>query len=187
MKGESNKIPEVNLIPGDELENRPGGRFLKWALTWGKRIIVITELIVILAFLSRFWLDTEVANNSEKIDQKKAIVQSQFDFEAKFRRLTDRISKAKTIEALASPLTTYDQVVSLIPVSVRVGQFALTNASVSLSANSDEDSLGQTIEAFKSSPNFVDVNIERVAQASNKPTVDFSLSANYLTIEKTND
>lgn len=180
MPDDKSKLPEVNLLPGDDFGDRPGGQFLHWALTWGKRIVVTTELVVILAFLSRFWLDTEVANNSEKIDQKKLVVLSQKDFEEKFRALSDRVSKAKSIEMLVSPLTVYAQTEELVPLTVTVSQLSATNHSVSFSATSDEASLGKLVEAFKSSPKFSDVSVEKVAAGERSGIVDFSLSASFV-------
>lgn len=178
-------MPEINLVPGDDLEGRPGGMFLKWALTWGKRIVIITELVVILAFLSRFWLDTEVANNSEKIDQKKLIILSQSDFETKFRFVFDRVTKAKAIEETTSPLTVYKQALALIPPAISVDQITATNHSVNFSGNTDEVSLGKVIDHFKNSPNFSDVSVDRVAKSTPSVNVNFALRANYVTPKKT--
>ncbi len=172
-------------MPGDDLEGRPGGQFLKWALTWGKRIVITTELVVILAFLSRFWLDTEVANNAEKIDQKKLIVLSESDFEKKFRFISDRVAKAKAIEAIASPITVYKQAELLILPTISVSQITATNHSVSFSASTDETSLGKVVDAFKNSLNFGDVIVERVAKGTTGVNVDFSLSANYVAKKST--
>ena len=77
--------PDVNLLAGDELDTSPQGKFVRWALTWGRRIVVLTELVVILAFISRFWLDTTVASLNDKIEQKRAVVSSFSDFEDKYR------------------------------------------------------------------------------------------------------
>lgn len=173
-------VPEVNLLPSDDFEGKPGGQFLKWALTWGKRIVVTTELVVILAFLSRFWFDTEIANLSEKIDQEKLIVQSASAFEKDFRVLSDRIAKARAIEKQPSPLSVYDQAVKLIPPTVIVTQMSFSDNSISLSANSDEISLGKIVAAFKNSPDFADLIVERVSKTSDVVNVNFSLRATYI-------
>jgi hypothetical protein len=51
------KKKTINFLPEDELEKSPIGRFLKWALKAGRYIIVLTELIVVVVFISRFRLD----------------------------------------------------------------------------------------------------------------------------------
>lgn len=178
MKDEKPRVPDVNLLPGDDLAGRPGGIFLQWALTWGKRIVVTTELIVILAFLSRFWLDTEVANLSEAIDQKKLVVQSESDFEKQFRSLSQRVAKAKALESLPTPLSVYDKVQPLIPATVFVSQLSVDTQTVSLVASADEASLGKMAEAFKNSPEFSNVSVEGVSQLEASSGVGFTLHAN---------
>ncbi len=178
MKDQKPIVPDVNLLPGEDLEGRPGGIFLKWALTWGKRIVVTTELIVILAFLSRFWLDTEVANLSEKIEQKKAIVLSQADFEKTFRALSSRVNKSVSIEKLPSPLALYNLAQPLIPPKVTLSKITLDGKSIFLAASSDEASLGKMVDSFKNSPDFSGVSIGAVSRSLNGAGVDFSLTAN---------
>lgn len=170
--------PDVNLLPDEDLTGRPGGIFLKWALTWGKRIVVTTELIVILAFLSRFWLDTQVANLSEKIEQKKAIVLSESEFETTFRALSSRIDKSKSIEKLPSPLALYNLSLPLIPPGVVLSKITLDGESIFIAASSDELSLGKMVDGFKNSPGFADVSVGAVSRSVNGAGVDFSLSAN---------
>lgn len=181
MPDEKPTVPEVNLLPGEDFEGKPGGQFLQWALTWGKRIVVTTELIVILAFLSRFWLDTQVANLADSIDQEKLIVQSASDFEKNFRALTDRIAKANDIEKISSPLVVYDQVEKLIPSTVTIKSFSYTNSSVTLTGVSDEISFGQLVDAFKSSSFFINVAVPGVSKAIDTTNVNFTLTATYQT------
>lgn len=180
MPEEKSQVPEVNLLPGDDLEGRPGGIFLKWALTWGKRIVVTTELIVILAFLSRFWLDTEVANLAEKIGQKKMIIQSEEGFEEKFRALSERMNKASSIEKLPSPLFVYDKVQVLIPSTIFVSRLSVDSHSVSLAGSADEASLGKLVDTFKNSAEFTDVSVGGVSQTGESATVGFSLRASFI-------
>ncbi|MCL5432409.1 MAG: hypothetical protein M1484_04990 [Patescibacteria group bacterium] len=170
----------INLLPGDDLEGRPGGIFLKWALTWGKRIVIVTELIVILAFLSRFWLDTTVANNSDLISQKQAIVASEDSFETQFRTVTNRIVQAKTIEAQVSPLVVYDTAQALIPPQIAVNQFVVTNEKINFGGQSDAAAIAQLVSNFKNSPDFSGVNVEKISKSSDDPNIIFTLSADYV-------
>jgi hypothetical protein len=181
------KVPEVNLLPGDDLTGRPGGIFLAWALTWGRRIVVTTELIVILAFLSRFWFDTEVANLTEQIDERKVIVVSAQEFENKFRTLSSRLAKAEAIEKSLSPLTVYEETKKLIPIGVTVSQIAVSPSSIGISASSDELSLGKMVDAFKTSSKFSDLVVERVSAGKDPGIVNFSLRAGFVISSTQND
>lgn len=174
-----NPTPDINLLPGDDLENKAGGKFLKWALSWGKRIVVFTELIVILAFLSRFWLDTTVANNNDKITQKKNVVVASSNFEANFRKIADKVSKAQSLENSVSALTVYDEAKKLIPLGIDLNQLSVNGDKVSFTGTADEPTLAKLIDAFKNSASFGDVSVERIARKGVVITDSFALSATY--------
>jgi hypothetical protein len=65
---------EINLLPREEFEKKPIGKFLTWALSIGRYIIIFTELIVILAFLSRFKLDRDLSDLNQSIREKQAVI-----------------------------------------------------------------------------------------------------------------
>ena len=52
----------INLLPKTEFELSFWGRFIKWALSTGRYIIILTELVVIIAFMSRFKLDRDASD-----------------------------------------------------------------------------------------------------------------------------
>ena len=172
--------PDINFLSHDELEGKPGGKFLRWALTWGKRIVVVTELMVILAFLSRFWLDTQVADLADKIDRQKAVVESSAVFERKFRALTDRLAQAQSLEDRVSPLTVYDAAVNIVPAGIAVSRLAVDSQSVNIAGSGSDQSIASLVAAFRTSPRFTGINVERIAKTNLDPAANFSLSAVYV-------
>lgn len=176
----SPKTVEVNLLPSDDLEGRPGGKFLLWALSWGKRIVIITEAVVILAFLSRFWLDTVVADLSEQITTKKNVIVASANFESKFRQTATRIEGAKTIENQGSLLVILDKVRALIPPNVVILQMNLQGTDVSFVGESDEPSLAILVSAFKNSPSFSNLTVSKISKVSQSLTIAFSIKAKYV-------
>ncbi|MBI4099564.1 hypothetical protein HY440_01005 [Candidatus Microgenomates bacterium] len=179
VTAKSPKTVEVNLLPGEDLETRPGGKFLKWALSWGKRIVIITEGIVILAFLSRFWLDTTVADLTEKITSKKGAVEASAKFEKTFRQTTERIEKAGRIEQETSLLAVYDKARTLIPNGITISQMAVTTKGLTLTGTGTETSLAVLVAAFRKSPSFDDLTIDKITKVSPSETIDFSMKASY--------
>lgn len=169
--------PEINLLSGDE---GVGGKFLKWALTWGKRIVILTELVVILAFLSRFYFDTKAADLSEKITQKKAIVLASADFEKKFRTAEAKINKVKVIENKISPMTVYDAAKILIPPEVIIEQITIANLTISFTGKGADPALAKLVAGFTGSKNFKDISVDRVSKTgSGSEGLDFSFKATY--------
>jgi len=86
---------EVSLLPDAENPNSFGSRLLLWLTSVGRFIIVFTELIVICAFISRFWLDRKNSDLSEIVRQQKAILESTQDFEKEYSLLQQRLKVIK--------------------------------------------------------------------------------------------
>ena len=82
---------EISLLPESENPNSFGVRFFNWITTAGRAVIVITEFVVISAFVSRFWLDRKNSDLSEISRQKQAILESVIPFEADFTKLQQRL------------------------------------------------------------------------------------------------
>lgn len=89
---------KVNLLSVEELEEKALGKLLKWSLTFGRYIIVGTEIIVLTAFFSRFKLDRQLTDLHEQISQKEAIVKFNLEFEKEVREIQKQLSEIKNIE-----------------------------------------------------------------------------------------
>ena len=85
------KTSVINLLPQEEFRKSPVGRILHWATTTFRTIVIITELIVIVAFLSRFSLDAKNADLNDIVRQNQSIIESYKDFEIEFRQIQQRI------------------------------------------------------------------------------------------------
>jgi Tfp pilus assembly protein PilN len=86
---------EVSLLPNSENPNSFSSRLIKWSTTTGRVVIIFTELIVVCAFISRFWLDRKNTDLSETLRQKTAILQSTQAFESEFKQLQQKLSSIK--------------------------------------------------------------------------------------------
>src|SRR3990167_1085348 len=81
----------INLLPQEEFESSTFGRVLKWLLSSFRIMVIITELVVMTAFLSRFWLDAKTTDLNDSIKQKQAVIESQNNFEKEFRKTQNRL------------------------------------------------------------------------------------------------
>jgi hypothetical protein len=89
---------EISLLPKEDDVNSLSSRVIRWVTTVGRFIIVFTELIVISAFLSRFWLDRKNSDLSDIIRQQKAILESTSDFEKDYLSLQTRLKLIKQVD-----------------------------------------------------------------------------------------
>ena len=86
---------EISLLPESENPRSFSARFFKWITTTGRVTIILTELIVISVFISRFWLDRKNSDLSEISRQKQAILESTAPFEKEFVQLQNRLTYIK--------------------------------------------------------------------------------------------
>jgi len=83
---------ELSLLPNSENPNSFGARAIKWLTTVGRWVIVLTELIVVSAFISRFWLDRKNSDLSETIRQQQSILETTQSFESEFNSFQQRLN-----------------------------------------------------------------------------------------------
>ncbi|MFA5827802.1 MAG: hypothetical protein WC841_00365 [Candidatus Shapirobacteria bacterium] len=131
---------EISLLPDEENPNSPSARFLRWITTIGRFIIVFTELIVISAFLSRFWLDRKNSDYSEVLRQHKAILESTQEFEQEYSLLQQRL---KVIKDFYSKTPEYNSKIASLAESTPNG---IVFNNLTLENNTDKKSIVANID-----------------------------------------
>ena len=71
------KNKSINLLPQEEFDASIFGRTLKWAMGTFRIIVIITEMVVMGAFLSRFWLDAQNSDLDNSIKIASAQISAQ--------------------------------------------------------------------------------------------------------------
>ena len=154
----------IEFIPQEEWEKSSFGKFLKWLLNIGRWIVIVTELIVIMAFLSRFKLDRDLTNLNEVVKQKQAMVSASSDFEKEFRFLQKRLS---TIEGLKENQLEADKVLELFsqvtPAGIQLSNFGLNGEKISLTAMADsETTFAVFLKNLKQEPRLTNLTLNKV-------------------------
>lgn len=179
---------KINLLPPDEFEETPLGQFLKWALTIGRYIVIGTELIVILAFLSRFKLDRDLTNLNEDIKGKLAVVESFQDLEEKTRALQVQLQGIKQFKK--EGLET-DRLLGFIDQNMPLNMFledltlnkesGLQLEGVALS----EVDLATFLNRLEESQLFERISLESISHGGEEgPEIEFGLEAEWQTEEE---
>ncbi|MBI4065151.1 hypothetical protein HY409_02180 [Candidatus Gottesmanbacteria bacterium] len=101
----------INLLGTQDLEHSPQGRIVQWALTYGRYIMIGTEIVVLLAFISRFSLDRKLTDLKEEISQKQAILEANVSFEQDVRNL---VGKTTQIQSLLKDESKLADILSLL-------------------------------------------------------------------------
>src|SRR3989338_1867578 len=87
----------INLLGKEDFTSTPSGRIISWAVTYGRYIMIGTEIVVLLAFASRFSLDRKLTDLKEQITQKQAILEANKDLEQTIKNTQEHIAKTNTL------------------------------------------------------------------------------------------
>lgn len=121
---------EISLAPQDPFDKGVLGRLGAWVLSTGRYILVFVELIVIGAFLSRFWLDRENSDLSEQLRQQRAILESTQSFEEEFRLFQTRLQvAAKALEGRVNVLAPLEVIEKVLPSDVLLSGYSVSDRS----------------------------------------------------------
>lgn len=174
------KKEEINLLPQKGFESNTVGRLLAWVLSSFRIIVIVTEIIVMIAFLSRFWLDAQNADLTDEIGNKKAVLESYKDFEKDFRDTQKRLSVYAFItgkEELASLLKSLSD---FLPPDIYLSGFSYSNGQINLVAHSTNEI---SIQQYLVNINTID-RVENIAlteietEKDNPGLMKFTLSMN---------
>lgn len=175
---------EISLLPSEENSNTFIARFFKWITTVGRVVIVLTEFIVIGAFLSRFWLDRENSDLSETLRQQKAILASTKDFEDDYISLQERLKYIrKFYESEPKYIESLNTLVQSIPEGIYFQNLNFSNSNSIISARINafsyqEDIIIDFIVNLKLNPDINSVNVENIEKKTkdSKYYLDISIT-----------
>lgn len=141
----------INLLPQEEFDISVAGRVLKWAMGTFRIIVIVTELIVMGAFLSRFWLDAQNSDLNDSISIKTAQISAQNDFENQFRAVQNKLSIFKQLAVVPKPSDRLNSIASKIPTDAILGTMSVTDSSASLKGTAPSElSIAQFISNLQS-------------------------------------
>lgn len=168
----------INLLPGEEFGKKPLGKFLTWVLTYGRYIIIGTEIIVLLAFLSRFKFDRDLTDLHQSIAQKQAVILAASDLEQQVRALQNRLLIAKKLEQQRDfpprLLSTFE---GLTPQDVTLTEFSLDTSKLTLTAVAlSNNSFTTFLNNLSSSSYFGDISLDNVGKAKEGGGIEFKIS-----------
>lgn len=112
-----------------------GQQLFKWTIESGKKIVILTEAIVLLVFISRFKLDRDTNRLRERIENKQAIVKSTQKLETEHRRIQRKLNRIKLITREQIDWNKrLDSFTQKMPQDVTLENLSLDHNSIALSA-----------------------------------------------------
>ncbi len=172
------KNRSVNLLPHTEFEASFGGKFLHWAIFYGRYLIIVTEIVVILAFFLRFRVDADLSNINDAIAGKKNIIAANLKFESTYKGVQNRLSEAGKIIAKTPYGQTLDSITGQIPDGVKITTLTITAHEFSLTGVGDQGSFNTLVDRMLAQKNFKNVSLSNISYDT-VSAVKFILKANY--------
>ncbi len=134
----------INLAPKETLEDSPfWKKFIYWSTTGGRIVIIGTQMIVLGAFFTRFFLDHQIIDLSEEIKTKKTIIQTTSQLESEFRTTQDQLAAITSIKKTQNNYAqALQDLTEKIPQQVSVERLNLEEHGIRI------DGMARTGEAF---------------------------------------
>lgn len=175
------KNKSINLLPQEEFDASLLGRTLKWAMGSFRIIVILTEMIVMAAFLSRFWLDAQNASLDDSIKVASAQISTQSNFEKEFRGVQQKLSIYKQITADATESGKLDLVASKIPTDLVLSSVTVQGNSTQIKGTSgSEVDVAQFISNLKSDPTVKKVDLDSIGSSQqNQSLLTFLINVSY--------
>lgn len=186
---------ELSLLPDSENPNSFGARAIKWLTTVGRWVIVLTELIVVSAFISRFWLDRKNSDLSETIRQQQSILETTQSFEKEFNSFQKRLN---FISDFYKNNLEYDQKITTL-ISSTPNDLVYQNISFKKSENNknisatasliafNEKSLVSFINNLTLNPNIENVKINQIEKKQQENNYLINISVVFKNLSTEND
>lgn len=178
MAAQKSKQIEINLLPQEEFATTTVGKILHWLLSTFRYLVITTEMIVIVAFLSRFYFDSRVADLNDEIDQKREFIEAYADFEKDFRLTQQKLGIYSNIIAennLLSPVV--DSLIATLPSEVSLSNLHIETKNTILleGASSSEQAVSQFLANLKAQERFSEVSLSKLQSQANSTTIIFSI------------
>ena len=154
-------------------------RFITWALTVGRLLVILTEIVALSAFIYRFSLDRQLIDLHSKIVQEQAIVNYLKDNEKTYRNLQDRLATAANFSTLgASRLKVFSDIVGFTPQGMSYNNLSLYENRIKVDANVDSvSSLSTFVNSLKNYPAIDTVSIDKIGSKPSSAVIVISITA----------
>lgn len=156
------KAVSINL-----LKNKQGvfiDKFINWAVTVGRLLIIVTELIALSAFLYRFSLDRQLIDLHSKIKQEESVVKALKKNEDKYRNLQDRLALVSDFSNTgAEKIKIFQDILNFAPEGLTLGNLVMYETRISINAVAQNtSSLSTFTSSLKTYPKIKKLTLDSI-------------------------
>lgn len=153
------KSSQINLLPIKGFASSTTGRVLAWILSTFRIIVIITEILVMFAFLSRFWFDAQNADLDDEIKEKKYALEAAQSFEKQFLDIQKKLQLYADITKSQKDIANLmENTSSYLPADAFLSQIVFSEKGLDITGlTANENSIQQYIVNLQSLQQFDDV------------------------------
>lgn len=154
-------------------------RFVDWALTVGRLLVILTEIVALSAFVYRFSLDRQLIDLHSKIKQEQAVITFLKEGEDSYRNLQDRLALAKTSSSQGKDkVKIFNDVLSLIPSGLSFTSFSVSEDRIKIDADvASVSSLSSFIESLKEYDRIETISLDKIENRPSQGVIRVSITA----------
>ena len=184
-KTAQNKASEINinLMPSKEPSGTAGAA-THWALTVGRYLIIVTEIVAIAVFILSIKLATDKQTLKEDIQRLGNEISQQRDFENEFRLVQQRVNEIRRQrDTHFQNNLVVTEFLKLLPKGMVLETLVFDGSEISFSGEFDNPKQLQTlINAFSKSDKLVGLDISELESPSEK-SERFTFSASGIVVQ----
>lgn len=171
----------INLLPQEEFDASILGRVLKWAMGSFRIIVILTEMVVMAAFLSRFWLDAQNSDLDNSIKITAAQISAQASFEKEFRILQKKLNIFKQVVLSSNKSIRLDSIASKIPQDITLTSISDQGGTAQIKGLAgSEMGIAQFIGNLKSDSTIKKINLDSIGSSDiNQSSTTFLINITY--------
>lgn len=169
--------PSVNLLKSKD--NNYIDKFISWALTIGRMVIILTETIALVAFLYRFILDRQIIDQKDRIAQNAAQLKLYEQSEKDFRNLQSRLDLIGKLEKQApEQITLFSDIITNTPKGMTMTTINVSSNGIHIDANVQSvASLTKFVNTLKQNPRVLTVSIDKIENKTLDAVIVVGISA----------
>ncbi|HSX09243.1 MAG TPA: PilN domain-containing protein [Candidatus Saccharimonadales bacterium] len=171
------KTTSINLLP----QNSDGlmTQFFNWALSIGRLLIILVEILALSTFIYRFSLDMQLVNLHDKIKSESFILDNFQSAETTFVDLQTRLSTIQQYSELGTrTANVFNDITTLGKNKVTFKDLVVNTQSVTIEAQAPSaSSLTEFVNKLKQDPLITSVSVDKVETSPSNAQITVVLIA----------
>jgi hypothetical protein len=162
--------------------------FIRWAITGGRFLVILTETIVLGAFLYRFNLDRQIVDLNDLIKQRQQIVAAVSGNEKLFRQIQDTLTQAshlnENVLVMPTQLSEVQKLAAKNNIAITLLNITPTLLHVEFTTGS-LDNLKNFINDLEKRKDIKDISIDRIEDRISSAELEAEVSCNLVPLPNT--